>query len=425
MSPSKSFSAGQGVGNRRNRILPQTTAPTQRQVRHQTASQKKARIHGPIPVQASFSLPTYPFQPLPNPTGLSPYHFDLSQFLTADDIAAIQAAGSMTIHTVGDTGDYRGTQQDFVAGMMTADAGAQPENAQPAFFYHLGDIVYFAGDIDLYGANFYATYQSYPAFIVAISGNHDCQPDDPQDGPVDPNKVPFDGFVQNFMSTTPEAPGSLMTGAARTQMDQPNVYWTFTTPFATIIGLCSNVGETEAEIHADQQAWFVSELQAADPTKALIVTIHHPPFSGDVDHSGSSEAETILSTSFQSAGRYPDMVLSGHVHNYQRFTNIVTDASGNTRQIPFIVAGAGGYTNLGKLSKVSGQYPTVPLQIDTDLTLEQYDQDDFGFLRLTISPTQITGTYLAAPFTTTATPQGQVQDTFTVDLTAHTVTTTS
>jgi acid phosphatase type 7 len=423
MSASKSFSAGQGAGNRRNRILPQTTAPTEIQRHAQTESQRHARIHGPIPVQASFSLPTYPFQSLPTPTGPSPYRFDLSQILTTEDIAAIQTAGDMTIHTVGDTGDYRGTQQDFVSGMMTADANSLPNTGKPAFLYHLGDVVYFAGDIDKYADNFYATYQNYPAFIVAISGNHDCQPDDPQDGPVDPNKVPFDGFVQNFMSTTPEVSGSIKTGAPRTQMDQPNVYWTLTTPFGTIIGLCSNVGETEGEIHADQQAWFVSELQAADPAKALIVTVHHPPFSGDVDHSGSSAVEVVLTNSFHAAGRYPEMVLSGHVHNYQRFTNIVTDASGNARQIPFIVAGAGGYTNLGKLQKVNGQYPSVPLTISSDLILETYNQTDFGFLRLTISPTQITGVYLSAPFSTDSAEVGQQNDAFTLDLTAHTVTT--
>ena len=89
----------------------------------------------------------------------------------------------MVFHTVGDTGDHRGQQQDFVAEMMTQDAQNLPANQKPAFFYHLGDVVYFAGDIDMYGDNFYATYKDYPGFIVAIPGNHDCQPDDPQDGP--------------------------------------------------------------------------------------------------------------------------------------------------------------------------------------------------------------------------------------------------
>ena len=63
--------------------------------------------------------------------------------------------------------------------------------------------IYFAGDIIRYPDNFYLTYKDYPGFIVAIPGNHDCQPDDPPDGPGDPNKVPLDGWVQNFMSTIP------------------------------------------------------------------------------------------------------------------------------------------------------------------------------------------------------------------------------
>ena len=76
-------------------------------------------------------------------------------------------------------------------------------------------MIYFAGDIDMYGDNFYETYKDYPGFIVAIPGNHDCQPDDPQDGPVDPNKFPLDGWIQNFMSKNPGQLGSLKTGVGK------------------------------------------------------------------------------------------------------------------------------------------------------------------------------------------------------------------
>src|SRR5262249_5324337 len=144
--------------------------------------------------------------------------------------------------------------------------------------------------------------------------------DDPQDGPVDPNKKPLDGWVKNFMSDDPTRLGSLKTTSSRTQMNLPNVYWTFTTPLATIIGLFSNVSETEAEIHQDQIDWFTNELKTADPDKALIVTIHHPPFSGDTEHAGSTVAEQILFKSFAQTNVYPHLILSGHVHNYQRFT---------------------------------------------------------------------------------------------------------
>lgn len=404
MSRLRSFSTGKGIGHRQSHVPPVSAAKLQ--------------------VQAvGIQLPHYPFQPLPTPNGSPPYRFDLSQLLPATDVNAI-ANSTLVFHTVGDTGDHRGQQQDFVAEMMTQDAQNLPANRKPAFFYHLGDVVYFAGDISMYGDNFYQTYKDYPCFIVAIPGNHDCQPDDAQDGPVDPNKVPLDGWVQNFMSKNPGQLGSLKTGANRTQLDLPNVYWTFTTPLATIIGLFSNVGETEGEIHQDQIDWFQNELTAANPNLALIVTVHHPPFSGDIEHSGSSAVDQVLMKAFQAVKRYPDLILSGHVHSYQRFTNVVQGPKGQF-EIPYVVAGAGGYTKLGKLQKVQGAYPKAPLSVGKGLTLEQYDQDNFGFLRLEVSQTQIVGIYLSAPYSVGGTPAAKAADSFTVDLTKNTVVTES
>lgn len=402
------FTHGRGAGNRRHHGA------------HATASTSHA-AGAKLPVQSThFVAPHFPFQPLPTPNGSVPYRFDLSHLLHAEDVQRITASGALVFHTVGDTGDERGKQMDFVSAMMTEDYEAQPEGKTPAFFYHLGDVVYFAGDIDAYGENFYETYNEYPGLIVAIPGNHDCQPDDPQDGPVDPNKVPLDGFVQNFMSKDPSKLGSLKTSSSRTQMDLPNVYWTFTTPFATIIGLFSNVSETEAELHPDQIAWFKGELAAADPKLALIVAIHHPPFSGDTEHSGSSVAEKVLFESFAATGRYPHLILSGHVHNYQRFTVKQAGAKGDIA-IPCVVAGAGGYTKLGKLHKVHSKYPTVPFEVSETLTLEQYDQDNFGFLRLEVSKTTITGVYLSAPYEETKTPPLTETDRFTIAVDARTV----
>jgi acid phosphatase type 7 len=398
---SRMFNTGTGAGPRRTHIPPVGAAGFKTQAGHIT-------------------LPKYPFQPLPTPNGSAPYRYDLSHLLAAADLKTITDAGVLVCHTVGDTGDYRGRQQDFVAGMMTADAGALPEGKKPAFLYHLGDVIYFAGDIDKYGDNFYETYKDYPAFIVSIPGNHDCQPDDPQDGPVDPNKVPLDGWVQNFMSKDPTQVGSLKTSSVRTQLDLPNVYWTFTTPLATFIGLFSNVGETEGEIHQDQIDWFRGELKAADPDLALIVAVHHPPYSGDTEHTGSTAVYKVLFDSFAAVGRYPHLVLSGHVHNYQRFTTEVTGPKG-TLQLPCIVAGAGGYTNLGKLQKIKGAYPTTPLTLGSGLTLERYDQTDFGFLRLEISKTEITGTYISAPYVAGGTPDGKVVESFVVDVATHAV----
>ena len=395
------FTTGRGAGRRHSHVAPVPAAN--------------------FPVQAvHFVDPHFRFQPLPPPNGPAPFRYSLSRLLSTDDINRITEQKLMVFHTVGDTGDFRGRQQDFVAEMMRQDADALAETHKPAFLYHLGDVVYFAGDIDKYGNNFYETYQDYPGFIVSIPGNHDCQPDDPQDGPVDPNKVPLDGWVQNFMSKDPTRLGSLKTNSGRTQLDLPNVYWTFNTPLATIIGLFSNVGEVEGEIHQDQIDWFKSELAAADPELALIVAVHHPPFSGDTEHSGSTQVFNVLFDSFSATGRYPHLILSGHVHNYQRFTTIATAPNGKL-QIPCVVAGAGGYTKLGRLHKINGGPPPSPLPLGDDLTLEKYDQSNFGFLRVEVTDTQITGTYLSAPYSPSGTPPGQIVESFAINLARRTV----
>ncbi|WP_144161520.1 metallophosphoesterase family protein [Paraburkholderia sp. BCC1885] len=399
--------SGRGAGNRQSASTPAPATFTS----HAAGS--------PLAVQsAQWVDPHFPFQPLPTPNGSPPYRFDLAQLLHADEVARIAASGKIAFHTVGDTGDERGKQMDFVAAMMTEDYENSAAGAVPAFFYHLGDVVYFAGDIGGYGENFYETYAEYPGLIVAIAGNHDCQPDDPQDGQVDPDKKPLDGWVQNFMSTNPAQLGSLKTTSSRTQMDLPNVYWTFTTPLVTIIGLFTNVSETQAEVHQDQLDWFKGELAAADENKALIVAIHHPPYSGDSEHSGSAEAEKLLFQSFEAKKRYPHLILSGHVHNYQRFT-----VKSNDSDITCVVAGAGGYSKLGKLQKIDGRYPVAPLPLSGTLTLDQYDHDNFGFLRIEVTKEQITGTYLSAPYEETRTATPQTLDNFVINLVTRKVST--
>ena len=57
---------------------------------------------------------------------------------------------------------------------------------------------------------------------------------------------------------------------------RPNCYFTLLTPYATFVGLYTNVPEGGV-VEPDQQAWFGAECRAADPDKPLIVALHHPP----------------------------------------------------------------------------------------------------------------------------------------------------
>ncbi|MFX7870449.1 metallophosphoesterase family protein, partial [Acinetobacter baumannii] len=60
-----------------------------------------------------------------------------------------------------------------VADQVTLDAASSSPGNQPAFLFHLGDIVYNFGEAQYYYDQFYEPFRNYPAPIFAIPGNHD------------------------------------------------------------------------------------------------------------------------------------------------------------------------------------------------------------------------------------------------------------
>jgi hypothetical protein len=298
---------------------------------------------------------------------------------------AIQQAGQIVFHCVGDTGSVTGpTTQSLVADKMVTDFSEANAADVPSFFFHLGDLVYYFGESTYYYDQFYEPYRAYPAPIIAIPGNHDgvVYPSDPE--------PTLAAFLRNFCaSSAAQSPDS--GGLLRTTMIQPGIYFTFETPFVRIFGLYSNVLEDPGVISGenggntvldDRQVTFLTTALARAKsdkfTGALIVAVHHPPFSGGSAHGGSPLMLQDIDSACQSAGLWPHAVFSGHAHNYQRFTRLVNDY-----QTPYIVAGCGGHS---PLSKMRATYRT-PYQVDSTLTLDSYDDTDYGYLRVVVNAT--------------------------------------
>ncbi len=351
-----------------------------------------------------------PSQPLPTPTGPSPYHLSLDQVLPAATMQSIQAAGRLVFHIAGDVGGVKAPQsQEIVAMHMAQDLAATDATARPVFFYCLGDVVYYYGQAGDYYAQYYEPYMHYNVPIFSIPGNHD--------GDIDPanSSVPsLTAFVENFCATDPHL-SSEAGDSGRDTMTQPNVYWTLETPFATFIGLYTNVPEG-GWMDNNQIAWLQSELSAAPQNKALIVSMHHPIYSLDTYHSGSAYMANILDQAIQASGRTPDAVFAGHVHNYQRFTR-----SFNGRDIPYIVAGAGGYWNLHYMQKVNGANIQTPYPVPgEDVTLESDCDNYHGYLLMEVDGQTLKGQYYSVPR-----PQdswnapAQLVNSFTLNLQTH------
>ncbi len=357
----------------------------------------------------------------PVPTARSTAPMDLGNVIGTAAEQAIQKAGQIVFHTVGDTGGIHNPEFQFAV----ADAMANDLSSSGAsLWYHLGDVVYYFGQDQYYFAQFYDPYRNYNAPIFAIPGNHD--------GAVfqsDTEKT-LQAFLENFCSTQPSnSPDNQ--GAVRTTMDQPGVYFTLNAPFVKFIGLYSNTSEgaTEGVISGGKvgnaQLTFLEQQlkQAAAERKngqwrALVIATHHPPFTGSASHVPSPTMLKQIDQACTSAGIQPDLYLSGHAHLYERYTRTV-----GKKQIPYLVAGMGGYYNLPGLKPGKPQpVPKTP-QSGKDasgnpLTLEAFNDNTFGFLRMTVSPSSITGAFITVDPSTGKTGVG---DSFTVDLKANTV----
>jgi hypothetical protein len=249
----------------------------------------------------------------------------------------------------------------------------------------------------------------YPGKILAIPGNHDGETKSAADKPS------LNAFVANFCAKTATVPDQAAgSGIYRETMTQPGVYWMLDAPFVRIIGLYSNCLENPGFLEGDggrdtsQLEWLETTLKSIASNKAkksLIVASHHPPYSA-AGHSGSTEMSQSIDGVCQKTGIWPDAFLSGHAHNYQRYTRRVAG-----KQIPYLVAGTGGIATQ-KVPDATGQPADNSHEATYDAAMASY-----GYLYVTASPKVLKFDFWpladgghAQPF-----------DSFSVDLTTHVV----
>jgi acid phosphatase type 7 len=331
--------------------------------------------------------PPQPWRDLPRPTGFPPFRVALDSILDRPTIQGIREAQKLVFHAVGDTGGVNTpTYIESVSRFMENDLLLLDPPDRPSFFYHLGDVVYYDGESANYWPEFYEPYANYHAPIVAIPGNHD--------GDVNPatGEASLAGFVRNFCAQSAVI-GPDNRDSPRRAMTQPNVYWTLNTPLVTIIGLYSNCPEG-GQISDTQRQWLIGELKDADPALPIILTVHHPIYSAYGAHPGSTRLKDLLEESCAEAGHSPQVVLSGHVHNYQRFAAPLA----GKQEVPFIVAGAGGYNK--RLHALNRHFHNTELPIQFEgqpELLEAFNDGNHGYLRISVTPKAIQLDYIAVP----------------------------
>ena len=329
-------------------------------------------------------------------------------------VGEIQKAGQIVFHSVGDSGNVRGPKdENMVADKMVSDFSETDPRSVPSFFYHLGDIVYSFGEAQYYYDQFYDTYRDYPAPIFAVPGNHD--------GMLAPNSKAhtLDAFLLNFCAgsdsfqRTPEAGG-----LARTAQIQPAVYFTLEAPFVRILGVYSNrledpgvisdQGGEYPELTNVQLSFLKAALTRIKNEKfagAVLIAVHHPPYTAVAEpghkstgrHGSSPKMLKDIDSACTQAGVWPHAILSGHAHTYQRFTR-----TKDGRETPFVVAGNGGH-GIVRLTHKGNPTLRTPMKQPSlsdgsdDVVFENYDDQDFGYLRILVNTKQLRIEYHPAP----------------------------
>ncbi|HEV2237546.1 MAG TPA: metallophosphoesterase [Ktedonobacterales bacterium] len=371
--------------------------------------------------QAYFNSPYYllhqkQVQPVPAPS-VSPPRLNLADVVDDPFIAAIQAAKKIVFHAVGDTGAAKNNNpatEASVADVMAADVAAGGPDA-PSFFFHLGDVVYYFGEDQYYYDQFYEPFRAYDRPIFAIPGNHD--------GVVfgsDPSvpAVPtLQGFRRNFCAAAP-GPSPDSGTLVRSAMTQPGVYFTLDAPFVSIIGLYSNVLEGPGVISSqggaypigdEQKQFLTSELQRLKAehdagTRAVVLAVHHPPLSVDSKHGGTTGLSNDIDACCTAAGLWPDVVLSGHAHLYQRYARKI---GGQT--VAYVVSGSGGFAATRPLNNI------VAPHVEGNVTLVHGPIVKFGYLTVTVDFTGPAGA-LTVTFHLVEGGKARVEDSVTVAL---------
>ena len=231
----------------------------------------------------------------------------------------------------------------------------------------------------------------------------------------------------------------------RTAATLPGVYFTLDAPFVRIIGLFSNALEDPGVISTEQGRWpNVTDVQLnflrAQLTRirhesyngAVVLALHHPPFSysdpADLarsgTHGGSPDMLREIDAICTEVGVYPHAFLSGHAHNYQRYTRKIS-FGGKNIEVPFLVCGGGGH-HINALVNPPRTRPAFGADVhylekntavtSTGLTLEKYDDQHFGYLLVTVDATTLR---IAFNNTAGTSHQQARSDLVTLDLARH------
>jgi hypothetical protein len=202
----------------------------------------------------------------------------------------------------------------------------------------LGDNAYDSGTLAEYNSEYNPNWGSFKPTTYPAPGNHEY------------DSAGAAGYFSYFGSRAP-AP-----------------YYSYDLGSWHLISLASDSGVSNAK-GSPEETWLLNDL-AAHPSSCTLAYWHEPRFTSGTEHSSDSSWVPIWTDLYNANA---DLVLNGHVHNYERFApQTPSGARDDARGIVEIVSGTGGVSHYASGPPIAN-------------SLVQNDSS-FGVLKLTLHP---------------------------------------
>jgi hypothetical protein len=282
-------------------------------------------------------------------------------------------SGSTVIALAGDVACGT-TETYYNGGSGTADKCRMKSTANlisamaPSRVFAMGDLQYNSGSLTDFNVSYQNSWGSFKSKTNPVVGNHEY------------GTSGAGGYFSYFGdAATPRQPG------CRKDCDG---YYSFNVPvgasnwhIAVINGECTRIGGgVGCAVGSPQYNWLKSDLEANAATKCTAVLTHKPRWSSSSFYTADIQPLVDLMGTNK-----VELLLAGHAHSYERFAPQTASGAASSTGIRQITVGTGGRDSQG-FGTVLANSVVHKNQI-------------FGVMKLTLSPTSYSWSYVADPTT--------------------------
>jgi hypothetical protein len=270
-------------------------------------------------------------------------YYDSRQSAFAPQLVLTTASGpalsGFQLATVGDLACKGGSAVTASVCRQMQVSNLVANDPQNDLFVALGDLQYGGASLSDYMNGYDLSYGRFKAKTKPVIGNHEYD----AGGPT--------GYYSYF-------------GAAAG--DPAKGYYSFDVGSTWhIVALNSNCTRVACAAGSAQEQWLRADL-AATSRSCVIAAWHHPRFSSGTGHG----SDTSVAPFWDALQQYnAELVLGGHVHNYERFAPQLPNGTASANGIREFIVGNGGKEQVG----------FSPAIANSEVRLQS-----FGILRLTL-----------------------------------------